>query len=139
MCMADYCDEWAKVSEVNVRTARKRHLCLECGRDIQPGEQYENARLLFDDLGWSTLKTCAHCMAARTFLSKVCGNWVYECVHEDLREHFDEHEGYNQLFLGRAVVGMRRRWQRFDGEGLMPVLQEPASFYAAQPEQGENG
>lgn len=89
-------------------TARKVHICCECGKEIQPGEQYEKARwadllgarswFFGDEVPWEevdykaidTLKTCLFCMKVRDdmfeagFCISLGGLWDdIECMEED--------------------------------------------------------
>lgn len=125
MCMigtVDSSNGWVRGGPV-MRTARKTHRCDECSRDINPGERYECASGLMDTEGnvYSyTCKTCAHCLAARTWLYMVCRGALYEGVLEDLIEHWDEGPPYRTMTLGRLIVGMRRHWRTRCGN-QMPV------------------
>ena len=125
MCMID-AGETYKVSRSAIRTARTQHKCGECSRVIAKGETYRYCTGLYDDY-WNVHKTCRHCDVARAWLSKNCGGWLYESVYDDIREHASE---YPALAFGinRIVVGMRRGWQRRDGQGLMPVPGMPRSI-----------
>jgi hypothetical protein len=104
-------------------TAKKAHRCGECKRTIAPGEKYEVICGSLDGV-WETYKTCRHCCAVREWLKEVCDGWLFECVGEDLYEHFREGYGF---WLGRASVGVRRKWRRRDG-ALMPPLALPAQL-----------
>ena len=122
MCMIDNAEgSWARFDS-GLRTARKRHQCCECHRSIEPGEQYEYASGLdtYDVCGWVHFKTCRHCIAAREWLTKVCGGWLYEGVLEDLDEHRIETQ-YNPRWLNIAVSGMRNRWRNKDGSMRRPM------------------
>jgi hypothetical protein len=99
-------------SRVRVSTARKAHRCTECGRDIAPGERYEN-HVVKQEGCVDTYKTCRHCMAARKWLVRVCRGYVMGMVLEDLAEHIDA--GYNPRWLNLAVSGMRNKWRARDG------------------------
>lgn len=67
-----------------IRTARKTHVCFECVKDIQPGEQYEYASGLWDG-EYSIYKTCLDCKSIRdTFFS----SWVYTQVWEAFQDEF---------------------------------------------------
>lgn len=119
MCMMEY-GERAVVERTEMpRNRDPKRRCGECGRPIAVGEQYEHMRGLFDGT-WCSERTCLHCLAARDWLSRECGGWVYGHVYEDLQEH--RGENVSQPGLGRFIVGMRRKWKRFKGEGLMPVF-----------------
>ena len=112
MCMIDTCDDYARVFTKVERTARVEHKCGECGRKIEPGERYEAFRALSatDDYWWST-KTCEHCLAAREWLTEICGGFVYHGVHEDLENHWEEDVLYRTMALGRVLVGIKYRWR----------------------------
>lgn len=115
MCRIDDCEPctWFGTNE---RTARKEHKCDECGRKIAPGELYDVSSYVWEG-EFHTNKACAHCGIARSWLTVHCGGWVTEALHEELQEHWDEN--YRKDGLGRLLVGVRRKWSRFDG-GLMP-------------------
>ena len=51
-----YWDKW--------RTARKQHICCECGSDIDPGEQYYQVKGVWDG-EFQTFKTCLLCQGIR--------------------------------------------------------------------------
>lgn len=54
--------------------ARKQHRCVECYRTIEPGEQYENVRGLWDSV-WKTYKTCLGCYRIREHLCS--SGWIF--------------------------------------------------------------
>ena len=76
-----------------IRTAKAEHKCGECGRAIEPGEEYERACGKCEGQ-WFVAKTCADCVAIRKAL--VCGSWIFGTLYDDLVEHV-----YPQL----AIVG----------------------------------
>lgn len=117
MCMIDGGERYDVLSQER-RRARKAHRCGECFRDIAPGETYEYATGLIDGT-WNTHRTCLHCVAARAWLAKVCGGWMYEGVAEDLQEHIDH--GYNPRWLNLAVSGIRKKWRAPDGSMRRPM------------------
>lgn len=122
MCMFDDGEGWA-VFHDETRTCAKPFRCGECGRDVGRGERYYYAagKLCGYD-GWESYKTCAHCRwIAAAWLSGECGGWLFGGVYEDLYEHRHEVESLD-LALGRAIVGMRRKWRKSDGS-LMPFPQ----------------
>lgn len=119
MCMVDEGDGWLVFRDEH-RVARKQHKCYECGRDIEAGERYYFATgVLNGDRKWITMRQCAHCVWAAAWLRSECNGFLFGCVEEDLRDHWDG-ELMRGLDLGRRIVGMRRRWKRRDGS-LMPV------------------
>lgn len=128
MCMAEDAEGYFVRQTEAIRRARKPWKCGECSREIAPGETYEFFSGLLKNYdtsdGYMTFRTCAHCIAAREWIVQECGRWLYDAVGEDLREHWDIGGAYRNLWLGRALVGMRRQWRRRDGE-LLPVLGPP--------------
>lgn len=58
-------------------TARKRHICNDCERTIQPGEQYRRQDNVYDDRRYSW-KTCAHCQVLVDHIYRVDGGWYYD-------------------------------------------------------------
>jgi hypothetical protein len=63
-------------------------------------------------------KMCAHCHAGAALLQKHCGGWLFGGVQEDLQDHISEVLPWS-MRAARLVVGMRRKWRRFDGNGMM--------------------
>lgn len=121
MCMVDLADDGYWVTLTNkFRKARKQHRCVECARMIEPGETYRYASGV-GEYGIDVWHCCEHCYAASSWLVKTCGGFLWEAVGEDLKEHWDESPEYCSMWLGRAIVGMRRQWRRRDGS-LMSVL-----------------
>jgi hypothetical protein len=51
-----------------MRQARKRHVCCECDRTIEPGERYELYTLLFEGK-WEEFKTCLGCLRIANHLA----------------------------------------------------------------------
>lgn len=125
--MYDYADDSYALTRYKVVKARKQHRCDECRRLIERGERYESFWGLYDS-NWYNAKTCAHCLAARRWLAIECSGWLWELVSDDLMEHFEEQP---DLHLGRLIVGMRRGWKRFDGNGLMATIEgDPRTWEA---------
>ena len=60
-----------------------------------------------------------------------CGGWVTGLLAEDLHEHHNE--GYHEDGLLRLLVGLNRKWKRFDNSGLMRV---PAGVERRQSDRG---
>jgi hypothetical protein len=118
MCMIDDGEPW-EFCEISMRKARKAHRCDECAREIAPGERYENVAGKADG-DFNTWRTCAHCIAARSWLTVECNGYLLGGVLDDLAEHWMQTSEYHSAWLGRAIVGMRRHWTRRDGK-LMPV------------------
>lgn len=120
MCRSDDGDG-PEFMDVRNPRARKPHVCDECARTIQPGEQYQVVAGLWDgDL--RRFKTCAHCVMASGWLEEQCDGYGFGRLREEIEEHW--HEGYKSAWMGRAIVGMRRGWKRHDG-ALLAVPSEP--------------
>lgn len=99
--------------------ARKVHRCNECLRVIQIGELYYYTAYTFEgELG--THKLCRHCQQVTKWLRRTDGGWVYKMVEEDLEEHL-QGGGRDWRVVARLLIGMQRKWARFDGKGLMDV------------------
>jgi hypothetical protein len=100
------------------RTARKSHTCSECDRTIQNKEQYFYVSYGKDgDMGSN--KTCQHCQLAAQWLQKHCGGYCFGGIEEELAEHYLE--GYREDDLQRLLIGIRRGWKAFRGDGLLPI------------------
>lgn len=70
--------------------ARKSHVCCECKRTIQAGEQYENVRAMYETV-WGTYKTCLGCYRLRqAFCPR---GWLFG----DLAYQIEECIGFNYL------------------------------------------
>jgi hypothetical protein len=96
------------------RTARKDHICGECGRPIAKGERYHWATGLADGR-WDTFRMCGQCHASSRWLLDVCGGWLYHGVREELLDHWMEDYLYRSLSFGRVVIWSGRSWKRPDG------------------------
>jgi hypothetical protein len=120
MCQIEGAEPWNAFWD-NHRTARKEHICTECGRTIGKGERYYNARG-FIDRRFDQYYTCRHCDAASQWLVKVCRGYLFSGVLEELVEHFEE-EPYpiSTIGLGRLIVRMRAKWRDRNGK----LVEEP--------------
>ena len=125
MCAIDGAERY-DVYETSNRRARKPHKCGECGRPIIVGELYRSSRGLFEG-SWNTNCICAHCQIAADWLTENCAGFVDNGVYEDIHEHAEEYFAI-ALPIYRLCVGMRRKWVRFDGAGLMPPPRLPPSI-----------
>lgn len=106
---ADPCDLYRS----EFRTAAKPHACYECGNQIVKGDRYLYASMLYDGR-WTTCHTCPHCLAAGRWLQLVCGGYLHGGLADELEEHWNEDPLYRSHWLGRAILGMRRRWWGMD-------------------------
>ena len=122
MCYYDSDAETPQIFEQYRRVARKHHQCNECQRPIAPGEPYHLSKGLWDS-EWSQFRACAHCQVAVAWLQAECGGYIFGQVEEDCAEHLQELVA--SVGLVRLVVGMRRQWARFHGDGLLPVPRIP--------------
>lgn len=68
-----------------VVTARKKHRCDECYKDILPGEKYEYVTGIWDGEP-STYKTCLDCKSIRNAFFK--DGWIYTQVWDSFRDEF---------------------------------------------------
>lgn len=78
VCACDYADETYQVWWQDVVTARKQHVCCECGETIEPGQKYESYRGLYDGY-FNTHKTCIPC---RDIRDSLCSSWMFETLRE---------------------------------------------------------
>lgn len=121
MCSLDY-----DLPTMYVRKAvqaRKPHKCSECYRVIAPDETYQRTTGVWDG-SISTFLTCHQCNAAADLLRAECGGAVHGGIADDIREHVDPGLPWG-MTAARFAVGMRRKWQRFDGNGLMTAPEPP--------------
>lgn len=81
-CSVDDYDE-PKVCTVRDVRARKQHWCCECGRAIEPGEQYELVKGLWDER-WETHKTCLGCTRIRKHFCS--SGWIYTALAEQVAD-----------------------------------------------------
>lgn len=119
MCMIDSAEDSDFYSET-WRKARKEHRCEECRRTIVAGELYKRHAMALDG-SVSVFLHCPHCSAAASWLVKHCGGYLCAGVEDDLFEHWEEHYDGDRMFLGRAIVGMRKKWRRRDGTLMRPL------------------
>ncbi len=79
-----------------IQTARKKHRCYECLKDIQPGEKYEYVSGVWDgDL--LVYKTCLDCKSIRdTFFD----SWIYTNVWDNFQDEF----GYYDSIVPESCI-----------------------------------
>lgn len=118
MCNYDYGESPEFWRQRDVRS-RKPRTCDECGRGVAPGEAHRYIATKFDG-SFYDYRICPHCVVACALLVRECDGYLLGGVLDDLGEHVDRSYPW-AVEAGRIVVGMRRKWQRFDGAGLMPV------------------
>ena len=90
MCFTD-CEQ-PKVAELTYPKARKRYECCECGSAIDPGEQHECIKGIWEDK-WETFRTCMVCAKVKDHAMYELPNDIcipfgqlYECVGYDYEE-----------------------------------------------------
>ena len=104
-------------------TARVEHCCEECGRTIDKGERYSRTAAVW----WGEFFTnvaCLHCAIARFIVRAGCDYYYNEGFYGGLAYHLHECDD-RDVWMLRLHVGVARRWQRFDGNGLMDLPRNP--------------
>lgn len=117
-----------------IRKARKEHVCMECGRFIEPGEDYRYWSWV--DGGYAhTSKMCGHCQAAIDLGHALTGcpkQWNATLLYDRdpemgylancaWREEHPDLQGRDRIALLRALVaGGRRGWRWPDGTLMEP-------------------
>ena len=62
-------EDWLEYYKRQVVTAKKEHICLECGQTIPAGDRYERATGYNDEYrNWEVFKTCEACLSVRDTL-----------------------------------------------------------------------
>ncbi len=85
VCLGGWDGDSAEVYNEYILKARKPAKCGECRKTIEPGEQYEKVKMLYEG-DWLTYRTCAECREIRNVFS--CGKgWLFESLWEDMREN----------------------------------------------------
>ena len=87
-----YCDfEEPDFYRREIRTARKRHLCEECGGQILPGEKYEYVSGCWEGY-LSVFKTCERCHDIRVWTKDnvPCLCWTHGNMIEDCKQTVEE-------------------------------------------------
>ena len=91
-CAVDvYSDDYETVAcfTKGTRKARKEHQCRECSRTIEPGEQYNYSKYVFDGSWWND-KACTDCQSA---IDKFFPNGGYSELWMDIAEEISNSEG----------------------------------------------
>lgn len=116
MCRIDDYDDYGGhwLEPLHEVKARKDHSCHDCGRIIAKGETYTYGSWISTEFdGVSSVKMCAHCVAAGKWLRDVCGGHMWPGVMEELVEHWDEERWQlGSIALGRLIILGRARWKR---------------------------
>lgn len=98
-------------------TARKEHRCDECDRTIRTGERYSRTAAVWEG-DFFTNVACLHCAVARVLVADESA-YYSEGYYHGLREWLLDCA--EDVWSLRLKVGTGRKWQRFDGAGLMPL------------------
>ena len=128
MCMADSGDGPEFWSQSSI-TARKVHVCGECGREIQPGEKYEKHFGVYEGSAFSG-KTCLHCRVLCEWLEINCDGYIVGGVINDFTEHAHE---YNRMDIARLAVMARNDWRSVRRKTMLPIPKLPRTI---RPEDG---
>ena len=76
---------------------------------------------------------CSHCVVGVRWLIINCGGYIGSDVRDELREHAEEyHHTPHAVPLLRLVAGMRRKWKRFDGKGMMEIPALPPPLHVRE-------
>jgi hypothetical protein len=89
-CVYVEADSYWDFANFRMLIARKIHKCHECGREIAPGEKYENLSGMCEG-DFLTHKTCADCLSIRDAF--YCHGWQFETVLENLRDYIHDSQG----------------------------------------------
>lgn len=92
--------------------ARKRHVCGECGREIQPGQSYWFERGVNDGC-WYSWKECVPCHEIRGMF---CEDVQSGNLHDDVREFRDQIGICHLDGLSPETVDRLINWADLDGE-----------------------
>ena len=86
-CVCVDIDISPEIYNSETRTARKEHMCCECGDFIQKGQKYEYVNGKWDG-DWSTFKTCITCVNIRKDLFN-CG-YNHGSLWDDIHNAFHD-------------------------------------------------
>jgi len=92
------------------RKAIKKHICHECYRTIEKGEQYEYVSGMVEG-DFFTNKTCSECLSLRNVF--FCSGWYWGCVIDDLKNFINDTDGD---FLNDKIFDLteKARWKLFE-------------------------
>jgi hypothetical protein len=114
MCIIDDAEPFT-FSATETRKARRQYRCAECRRIIHVNETYERTRGLVDAELWLDYKTCAHCIAAGSWIRAACGGYPLTMLAEELIEHRDEYP--TSRFLAGLCQQLAAQWDN----GTVPI------------------
>lgn len=123
-------------------TARKRHVCGECSRVIEPGERYARWAGSWEGDFW-TMKSCPQCDALRKIINYVddyfwegCYGGIHAWVADRLeREVSTWHSWTLRLHITRLCSLFRRGWagEANEVELALAVIQDEKQRRLAKP------
>jgi len=89
MCNCSCDGDFPSILEETFPKARKKHICCECGSDIDPGEIYQKIKGLWED-EWLTFKTCMICYNIRHEANRQeeC-SIPFECLFETVGSKYE--------------------------------------------------
>ncbi len=108
MCNIDY--DMPDLYSQSYRIAKKRHVCYECARFIEPKEKYSYVFAIYGKEN-SSYKTCYHCFMGQEWLLKTCGGFLHGNLEEEIKEHAED---YKRMDLYRFVVGINKKWNKLN-------------------------
>lgn len=93
-------------------TARKRHICSECGGGIEPGEEYRRHAGRFDGRFYS-YRLCGLCQQAWNWFSREYDPDPETHGIGDLATHLEESWNYHKFDFTalRIAAYIRRKWR----------------------------
>lgn len=115
-CEVDFSDADADPVEFCKRktvTARKAHICSECGGPIAAGEHYQRVASVFEG-EFGVDKICAPCQeTAGEFGCHIVGGVLWEMLYEEWDQGAHVQACINRLESARAKEHMRQQWVKW--------------------------
>lgn len=95
------------IHEEKCVTARRTHVCCECGKDISCGDDYIRTKGLWEG-SWSTYKTCHFCAGVRELLSSCA---CYTDLRNDIVIIANAHgEAGMERLIGKQTYKSIKNW-----------------------------
>lgn len=91
--MSHSIDEYYRVYNVEIRRARRAHVCAACKRPIAAGDRYASAHIVHSDGGGETVKRCGPCETIHRHLRDKGMGEMWPAEKLDCGEDYDEHWG----------------------------------------------
>lgn len=112
VCLSGY-DGECEFFHQEIRTARKPHVCSECGKPIPVGEKYEHASGQSDDELWDcdTCLICAEIAEAFYCDGRTFGGWLWENMADVMGELTTG--CLDCLQTANAKAELMRRWNEW--------------------------